>query len=316
MNEALVQIGALDPAVGNFVFPLVQALDAHPALHTVFTIIALLGSEYFYIPAVLLIFWCIDRERGFKLGQLVLVSAWINGWLRACRIEAWYDLPSPAVQVSLCFWFFAAVWVSRVWFWVLAVCMILLIGFTQTALAIDLPIDIVSGALAGALVLALFYLVQRVFWLKGRVEKIAISARARVRLKLLIVAFISLGMNKLYPQERRISAIFLGFCAGSVLWQEIFLPKFAVSVEVFAGPNTVFHKITLAILGSVGLVLLYGGLTFILPGEGSALASLPFFSASSPVYAIGAFLRYGILGLWCSAGVFWVSFKRQRKAND
>jgi hypothetical protein len=59
-------------------------------------------------------------------------------------------------------------------------------------------------------------------------------------------------------------------------------------------------------LGMAGAALLYLALRALFPGGGSLFADLPFWGASSPYSELGRFLRYGILGLWVSAGAPWL----------
>jgi hypothetical protein len=55
-----------------------------------------------------------------------------------------------------------------------------------------------------------------------------------------------------------------------------------------------------------GAAVMYLSLEFILPGETSLFSSFPQWDLGSPYYELGRFVRYGLLGLWVSAGAPWI----------
>ena len=52
-------------------------------------------------------------------------------------------------------------------------------------------------------------------------------------------------------------------------------------------------------LGIIGAAIIFMGLRLIIPGENSVFGSMDFLK---PYYELGRFIRYGLLGLWASAG--------------
>jgi hypothetical protein len=56
------------------------------------------------------------------------------------------------------------------------------------------------------------------------------------------------------------------------------------------------------ITGFAGLVVIYVVLRLLFPGEGSLFSYIPIWGQTSPFYELGRFIRYGMIGLWASAG--------------
>jgi hypothetical protein len=96
--------------------------------------------------------------------------------------------------------------------------------------------------------------------------------------------------------------IFLGFAMGYSLMAARL--RFAAR-EPTGGKGQTPTPLTLVtryVIGMLGAGLLFLGLRFVLPGEASLFAELPFWGASSPYYTLGRFVRYGALGAWATAG--------------
>ncbi|MDR1566419.1 MAG: phosphatase PAP2 family protein, partial [Treponema sp.] len=106
----------------------IQGIE-NPGLTGVIKLITALGSEAFIIPLLLLIFWCIDEKRGFRLGILVILSAWMNVFTKGLfkqprpynldpslglASEQSYGFPSGHAQMSLTFWIPIASWAGGV----------------------------------------------------------------------------------------------------------------------------------------------------------------------------------------------------------
>ena len=56
------------------------------------------------------------------------------------------------------------------------------------------------------------------------------------------------------------------------------------------------------ITGFAGLVAIYFVLRLLFPGEASLFSYVPLWGEASPFYELGRFIRYGMIGLWASAG--------------
>jgi hypothetical protein len=104
--------------------------------------------------------------------------------------------------------------------------------------------------------------------------------------------------------DRSLGGMFLGFCGGYSLMRK-YVPFNARGLVKGRKPGLPILGARY-ILGMAGAALIYLGLRFILPGESSFLSEVPIWGAASPYYDLGRFVRYGVLGLWASAGAPWL----------
>jgi membrane-associated phospholipid phosphatase len=320
MNETVIQILAADElsllAVlyqwGIAVIKIIQKIES-PALTGIIKVITSMGTEYLYVPLVLIIFWCVDEKKGLRLGLLILVSGWINLSLKNLfkqprpytldpsvgrAFEPSFGLPSGHAQMSLTFWIPMALWVGkpgkrgRPLIIGGAAFIILLIAFTRLYLGVHFPTDILAGWLLGGIVLTVYFLLEKHLG--------SFFRAASRRTMILCVAGAALLMNALYPGDKSLPALLLGFGLGYSIMRSSF---------PFAARGTINGKkpgpLVLAlrcVLGFAGTAVIYLGLRLILPGGDSFFADLPSWGAASPYYELGRFIRYGVLGLWVSAG--------------
>jgi membrane-associated phospholipid phosphatase len=293
----------------------------NPALTAVIKFVTALGTAQLYVPLILGVFWLIGEKRGFRLGILLILSAWANLAMKdllkqprpfslepslGLAYEGTYGAPSWHAQMSLTVWLPAAAWLSRAWaaraperqkrlrplMWAAAVFFILLIGFSRLYLGVHFPTDLFAGWILGGVFLALWFIPG------PRVE--AIIASAGVRVQNLAAAALALLMNGLYPSDTTLPAFFLGFCTGYTLMKRSF--PFSARGEVNGEKPGVRILALRSLTGFGGLAVIYLGLRLILPGEGSLFGDIPVWGRASPLYELGRFVRYGLLGLWVSAG--------------
>ena len=335
MNENMIQMGpaeasALLPEVYLWGIELIKVIQQteSPGVTALINIITTLGSGYFFPPIVILIFWLIDEKRGLRLGVLIIVSAWVNAFLkevlgqpRPFHIEpslgltaaAGYGLPSGHAQMSLIFWVSIAAWLSqvlaekkqkRLTIWALTVLLVLLIGFTRLYLGVHFPTDLFGGWALGFVILALWYFLSPFI-----AQKLALGG---IRVQNISAAVAALIMNGLLPMDRTLPALFLGFCLGYNMMKQRF-PFYAMAEINGKKPDTKI-KIFRYLTGFSGIAIIFLALRLIFPGEGSLFRDIPFWGAASPLYETGHFIRYGLLGLWVSAGAPYI-FKRMGLAS-
>ncbi|MDR2742084.1 MAG: phosphatase PAP2 family protein [Treponema sp.] len=300
----------------------IQTIE-NPVLTVIMKALTTLGTEMFYIPVILFIFWCVDEKQGLRLTILILFSAWINGFFKSLlkqprpynldssvmrAFEPSYGIPSGHTQQSLVFWgtflrqalgqtdgrsrrsgFRVLVPAIFAGFFIVA------IPFTRLYLGVHFPTDILAGWVLGGIILAVSFVFG---------DRIAsLLSAGGTRPQLIAAAAIALLMNA-SGADRNLGGMFLGFCGGYSLMRK-YVP-FAARGPVRGGKPGVFILAARYALGLAGAAVIYLELRRVLPGEASFLSGIPLWGAASPYYELGRFLRYGFLGLWASAGAPWL----------
>ena len=321
MNESIIQmLPAEKPLLlevlqwGIEVIKVIQRIET-PGLTALVKFISALGTEMFYAPFILFMFWWIDEKRGLRFGILILVTAWINSFMKdlfkqprpfnfepslGLARESSYGAPSGHAQMSLVFWIPMAAWLSQAWatgrkrrlIWVFVIFFLLLIGFTRLYLGVHFPTDLFAGWLFGGIILVLWFIPG------PYMEKFLAAGGARIQN--ICAAGLALLMIVIYPNDKSLPALFLGFCIGYSLMKSRF-PFFARAAIKGKKPG-VPVMIVRCVTGFLGIAVIYLGLRLIFPGEGSLFKDIPVWGANSPFYEIGRFLRYGLAGFWASAG--------------
>lgn len=139
-----------------------------PTLTSFFTAITELGSVEFYMLAIPIIYWLIDKHFGFRFAVFFVVSAYVNSGMKyifktdrppqEMRLvtQEGYSFPSGHAQGSTAFWGFIALKLKKRWVTSVAVIMIVLISFSRIYLAVHWPIDILGGLFIGTILLLLY----------------------------------------------------------------------------------------------------------------------------------------------------------------
>jgi membrane-associated phospholipid phosphatase len=298
----------------------VRALQTieNPVLTAIIRGITVLGSELFYAPVILLIYWCINEKKGQRLALLLLLSAWVSNAVKVLLkqprpyfldpsvglgVASGYGLPSGHAQHSLVFWAAALSGVlTERRRWLFAGVVTVVIGFTRLYLGVHFPTDLLAGWLLALLVLGAAHFarpfLERLF------------AAGGLRSRMIAAAAVSFGMNALHPGDRRFGALFLGFSIGCFLTETYFPFSASASVpgkfpEKFSPRGAGFIlRGARFLLGIAGGVLIYSGLNVVLGEDSALLRGVTFLGAGH--YELGRFLHYGILSLWASAGAPWL----------
>jgi len=316
---------------GIEVIKVIQTME-NPALTAIIKFITVLGTEALYIPLILFIFWWIDEKQGLRFGVLIIVSAWINAFMKnvlkqprpfhlepaiGLVAESNYGIPSGHAQMSLTFWIPMAAWLSKKWaekkpdaggriIWAASIFFVLLIAFTRLYLGVHFPTDILGGWILGGIILVIWFIPGPA--LEKRI------ASAGLRFQNILAALAALAMSGLYPKDRYLPSIFLGFCIGYVLMKNNF--PFSARGKINGKRPGVLAMFLRCITGFLGMAVIYLGLKLIFPGEGSLFESFPLWGHASPFYQIGRFIRYGLIGLWIAAGAPWLFLRMKLAAPE
>jgi membrane-associated phospholipid phosphatase len=291
---------------------LIQKIES-PALTALMKAVTSLGDSWFYLSLLFVIFWCADEKKGLRLGLLLLVSAWINLFLKdllkqprpfnldpsvGLAFESSHGIPSGHAQMSLVFWVFVAQWGRgsfkkfRAPVMAGAVFIMLFIAFTRLYLGLHFPTDILAGWVLGGITLGVYFLTEK--------RLSALFAAAGTRPGNFCLAAAAFLMTLLYKGDRRLPAALLGFGLGYSLMRASF-PFDAGGRAGGKIPRPVLLGLR-CVLGFAGAAAIYLALRLVLPGEASLFAAFPQWGEFSPYYELGSFIRYGLLGLWISAG--------------
>ena len=164
-----------------------------PALDTVMSLVTHLGEETFFMLAALIVFWCIDKRRGYYLLTVGFVGTLINQWLKiACRIpRPWvqdpnftiveaaraeatgYSFPSGHTQAAVGYLGGIARFTDRLWLRILCIVLAVLTAVSRMYLGVHTPWDVgVSIVVAVVLVLVIYPLIESTLWFPNRMYAI------------------------------------------------------------------------------------------------------------------------------------------------
>lgn len=273
----------------------VQTISS-PALTIAMKALTLLGSEYFYLLFLPIMFWCVDERHATRFGLVFITSSFTNSWLKfafaqprpyqidpsvGLSSESSYGLPSGHSQGSSTFWGLLAPRLRRPWGLVLALLLPLAISFSRIYLGVHFPTDVIAGLVLGW-GFALAWLI-----LGARVERLVAGWNVRVRI--IMIAVLALGMNALNMRDTSMSGVFFGTALGAVVLFD--------KVHFDASSGSLARKAVRLALGLVGMALLYGG--------GKLVGT----AAHGQNDALIRFIRYGLVGGWVSLGAPWLFLK-------
>ena len=153
---------------------LLYALQAmrSPALDQIVALVTRLGEETAFLVIGLMILWCIDKKWGFRFLAAGLAGSVANSLLKAIFLipRPWvidpnftiveaareaatgYSFPSGHTQTAATVYGMIAAWINKTWVKVLAVVLILAVGFSRMYLGVHTPYDVGVALVAGALI--------------------------------------------------------------------------------------------------------------------------------------------------------------------
>jgi membrane-associated phospholipid phosphatase len=132
-----------------------------------FPLITMLGEDYFFMAMVALIYWCINKGFGYRLGFAYLSNGVINSaiketfqvprpfqrdtTLRVLRPETagGYSFPSGHTQCSASFWTSMMIAIKSKWIYIAGTILIILVGISRMYLGVHTPQDVLVGAVIG-----------------------------------------------------------------------------------------------------------------------------------------------------------------------
>ena len=273
-----------------------------PVLTAFFKGITFMGEEEFFLLLIPMILWCVDFAVGVRLVTIFLLSTYVNTGLKGLFTHprpfeldptvklhdaGGYGLPSGHSQSAVVVWGTIAAEFRKTWLRVVAILLMVLIGFSRIYLGVHFPTDVLGGWAVGAIFLAL-YLV-----LGLRVE--AWLKEASLAVQLILSVVLPLALLLIYPDKDAISstAVLMGMGIGVALIRRI---------APFSATGPLWQRAARFLVGAIGLLAIYFGLKLVFPAEGE------------PLYLVLRAVRYALVGLWVTLGAPWL-FRRLRLAS-
>jgi hypothetical protein len=269
---------------------------ASPGLTLAMKGLSLMGTELYYLAILPLVYWCVDKRRGLRIGVLVFFSTAINLRLKlifaqprpydldsslAMAKEPTFGLPSNHAQTSVVLGGAAAPLFRRPWGLVLALVYPFLVGVSRIYLGLHFPTDVAAGWAIGAAIVGLDVLIG------DRIERF--MAGLRESLALAAVTAVTLFMNVLTQNETSLSGAFFGLAGASI---------YAKKTAPFSATVGGFWKKALRYLFGMATVAIVYALPKLLLAE---------IEASGP--PLVRFLRYALVGAWVATGAPWLFLK-------
>ncbi len=301
--------------------PYNQWLQQFPFLLRPMQFFSVLGSEYFYLALLPLLYWAVSRRMGAQLGTLLLFSAAVN---QICKVgfalprpywelpalkmsvEHSFGFPSGHAQGAFLLWLFVALRSQNKRLWVpLAIAMALLISISRNFLGVHYLADSIGGALIGLSILGLTFAFGPA-WLRFWRQ---LSSFQKIVFSLLLTLFLAM----IYAM-----AMFRGAQASIMGYGQFRTPEYQIALTDAVNWNTISRtlggffgllcaislaarwpqpelRVPLArlifrlIVGFAGLVVIYLGLKFALPQRNG-----------------WNFARYFLTTFWVAFGAPWV----------
>ncbi len=264
-----------------------------PFFDLFFKTVSFTGAMIFYMIFLPFIYWCYDKKYGSRIFILILISGWFNSVLKdfinhprpynldeSVKIgkTGGPGIPSGHAQQSLVVWGFLAIWRRNRSFIYFSAAVILLIAFSRVYLGVHFPTDIFGGWIAGALILAVFWLsIDRVDLFLSRINPVILAV-----VSIIIPALFSMILAS--KSSVMSAGALSGFCVG------IIIEKRYINFDSAAGFKSVLIRY---ISGAFFLILLF-------------FSQKLLFSKSSQSYLIFVFAHSWFMFLWISAGAPWL----------
>ncbi len=288
-----------------------------------------LGSEYFILFALPLVYWSIDTRLGIRIGFILLFSTalndllkiglqgprpyWYSSQVKALTAESSFGIPSGHSQNASAVWGVIAWRIQRTWAVIAAVLLIALIGISRVFLAAHFPQDVLVGWLLGGLTLWAFLALwdRAAHWLaqKTFLQQILLALGASLLIVLCGALLTNALRDYVLPQEWMTNAA----RAGNPLPDPVSLDPILTSAGALLGlavglawidrqggyqaAGPIWKRVLCFLVGTAGVALLYFGLKAVFPSGSSLLAQIFYY------------LRYALIGAWISGGAPWLFFR-------
>jgi membrane-associated phospholipid phosphatase len=292
-------------------------------LQPIMNAFTMLGDELGYLIIMPVFLWCVDIGLGLRFGIIVLTSSAVNSifkWTFGLPRPYWvetrvqglinatsFGFPSGHAQSATVAWGRIAAWVKARWAYIFFGMLILLISISRWYLGVHYPTDTLGGWIIGLLLLGAFLkFEQPVISYLGKqntLRQAALIFAASLMILTIGFSILAITQSQVIPEAWESAAM-----ANSTESDEAFVPRDPSSIVTAAGAlfgvgiGAVFlfqwnqfspagpwvQRLSRYLLGLVGMVALYSGLSILFP-TGTDLVPLVF-----------RYLRYALVGFWGS----------------
>jgi membrane-associated phospholipid phosphatase len=304
----------------NFGIELIRSMQTmSPLLDAPMEFISFLGTIEFYLILLPFIYWNINPSLGFRVLMVLIGSDsiaigfkhllrqprpyWIDGSLQLAE-ETSYGLPSSHASGSLAVWGYLAYQIKRLWLWIIAVALILLIAYSRMYLGVHFPHDILGGWLISIVFLVLVFRYERSIgaWLAGQTLSNQVLSSF---LASLIPVIIGLGVHVIirgsqdpatWPSEHARDLSHFFTLAGATFGAASGFALMRQRVN-FDPQGTAGQRLLRYIIGILGVLVIWQGLDILFTPLAPEETALEF---------ILRYLRYGATTFWAMYGAPWV----------
>ena len=154
----------------------------NPVLNWIMQIITYCGEELLFMAVALVLFWCVDKWKGYYILAVGFLGTIATQWMKLiCRVpRPWvkdpnfkivesarsgatgYSFPSGHSQSAACTFGGIARFTKKTWLRIVCMALVALVGFSRMILGAHYPTDVAVGLAVGiVLVFAMYPIVKR-----------------------------------------------------------------------------------------------------------------------------------------------------------
>jgi hypothetical protein len=186
-------------------------------------------------------------------------------------------------------------WIGR-FMKAIMVVFLLVIGLSRLYLGVHFPTDLLGGWFLAAVILTAYYLLSPL--------AVRLLLKGGQRMQLISVCVLALIMNAVLPNDKSLTALFLGFCCGYSLIIN-HAPFHAGALMEGKKPSLAVLLLRFIVGGSVASIV-YLLFEYFMPGTNPIFTHLHLRQGMYRIpfaYAeLAGFIRFVLIGLWISAG--------------